>query len=138
MLDRTGRRGLFLAGTAATADEVAGIDGVFQFAPLAQALPRCAGVVHQGGHGTTAATLQAGLPAVTLPMGFDQVVHGRRLDELGVGRMVTGTGDRIAAITHALDAISDPAVRAAPHAFGKQLTEEDGVGAAADIVERYC
>lgn len=137
-LNRVGLRGLFLAGTAATAAELHGIDGVFQFAPLAQVLPRCVGVVHQGGHGTTAATLQAGLPAVALPMGFDQIVHGRRITELGVGRMVRGKGDRVSAVADALNAISDPAVRAAARDFGRRLVEEDGIGNAADLVERYC
>ena len=118
--------------------ELHGIDGVFQFAPLAQVLPRCVSVVHQGGHGTTAATLQAGLPAVALPMGFDQIVHGRRITELGVGRMVRGNGDRVSAVADALNAISDPAVRAAARDFGRRLVEEDGIGNAADLVERYC
>ena len=87
---------------------------------------------------TTAATLQAGLPAVALPMGFDQIVHWRRITELGVGRMVRGKGDRVSAIADALNAISDPAVRAAARDFGRRLVEEDGIGNAADLVERYC
>ncbi|HEX9645127.1 MAG TPA: glycosyltransferase [Acidimicrobiia bacterium] len=137
-LRRRGQRGLFLAGTAVTAAELADLDGVFEFAPLALVLPHCAGVVHQGGHGTVAATLTAGLPAVAVPMGFDQVVHGRRLTELGVGAMVGHRGDRVAAIVEALDLVLGPQVRAAARHLGERLAEEDGVSTAADLIERYC
>ncbi|HEX9644907.1 MAG TPA: glycosyltransferase [Acidimicrobiia bacterium] len=137
-LRRRGQRGLFLAGTAVTAAELDGLDGVFEFAPLALVLSQCVGVVHQGGHGTVAAALTAGLPAVAVPMGFDQVVHGRRLTELGVGAMVGHRGDRVAAIVEALDLILCPQVRAAARHLGERLAEEDGVSTAADLIERYC
>lgn len=137
-LRRRGRRGLFLAGTAATAEELAGVDGVFQFAPLAQVLPRCVAVVHQGGHGTVAATLTAGLPAVAVPMGFDQLVHGRRLTDLGVGVMVGHRGDRVSVIADALGFVLGPDVRGAARDLGDRLAEEDGIGRAADLIETYC
>jgi UDP:flavonoid glycosyltransferase YjiC (YdhE family) len=137
-LQRRGRRGLFLAGTAATAAELDGIDGVFEFAPLALVLPHCVGVVHQGGHGTVAATLTAGLPAVAVPMGFDQIVHGRRLTELGVGAMVGHRGDRVTALSDALDLVLSPRIREAARGLGERLAEEDGIGTAADLIERHC
>lgn len=137
-LRRRGQRGLFLAGTAAAASELAGVDGVFAFAPLAQVLPRCVGVVHQGGHGTVAATLMAGLPAVAVPMGFDQLVHGRRITALGVGAVVGHRGDRVAALVDALDVVLEPEVRDAAKTLGERLSEEDGVGRTADLIERYC
>jgi UDP:flavonoid glycosyltransferase YjiC (YdhE family) len=137
-LRRRGQRGLFLAGTAATAVELDGLDGVFEFAPLALVLPHCAGVVHQGGHGTVAATLTAGLPAVAVPMGFDQVVHGRRLTELGVGAMVGHRGDGVAALVDALDHVLSPERRTAACELGARLADEDGIGRSADLIETYC
>jgi UDP:flavonoid glycosyltransferase YjiC (YdhE family) len=55
------------------------------FAPFQCLLPLCAGVVHHGGIGTTAAALTAGTPQVVLPLAWDQPDNARRLQGLGVG-----------------------------------------------------
>lgn len=134
-LDRLGWRGLFLVGTDANREALADLDGVHRFAPLGQVLPRCRAVVHQGGHGTVAATLHAGVPSVALPMGFDQVAHGRRLEDLGVGASVGKTRDRVGAIESALRRVDGDEFRRRAEALARALAEEDGVGAAADRIE---
>lgn len=135
-LERLGLRGLFLVGTDENRRALDGVQGVFTFAPLGQVLDRCRAVIHQGGHGTVAATLQSGRPSIAIPMGFDQIAHGRRLTELGLGTMVPARErgvDRIqAAITQVLAA--DHANRAST--FADELRAEDGVAAACDLIER--
>lgn len=134
-LDRIGQRGLFLVGTADNMRELDGWAGVFEFAPLGPVLPRCRGVVHHGGHGTTAATLHAGLPAVAVPMGFDQIAHDRRLEQLGVGRMVRHTRHRVDDIAHALSEIANAGVVSRAKELCLTLADEDGITSAADAIE---
>jgi rhamnosyltransferase subunit B len=56
----------------------------WDYAPLAQILPRAAAVVHAGGIGTCAESLRAGIPSVVVPFSFDQPDNARRLHQLGV------------------------------------------------------
>ena len=48
-------------------------------------LPRCAGVVHHGGSGTTAAVARAGVPSAVFSVFADQPFWGTTLERLGVG-----------------------------------------------------
>ena len=57
----------------------------FDFAPLSQILPRCAGLVHHGGIGTTAAALAAGIPQVIMPLSHDQPDNAARIVRLELG-----------------------------------------------------
>lgn len=134
-LERLGRRGLYLVGTEANEDALADLDGVFRFAALGHVLHRCAAVVHQGGHGTVAATLHAGLPSVAMPMGFDQIVHGRRLEDLGLGAMVRAKGRTDESVAAAIDAVLEDGTRARARAFAEGLADEDGVARTCELVE---
>jgi rhamnosyltransferase subunit B len=55
------------------------------FAPFREIFPRCAAIVHHGGIGTTAEALAAGRPQLILPLGFDQLDNGVRVQKLGAG-----------------------------------------------------
>jgi UDP:flavonoid glycosyltransferase YjiC (YdhE family) len=82
------------------------------FVPLSKVLPRCAALVHHGGIGTLAQGLAAGIPQLTMPMGFDQPDNATRLHRLGVGRWIRPsqfTGRRVADRLHEL--IEDPQIR---------------------------
>ncbi|HEX6421902.1 MAG TPA: hypothetical protein VFZ79_00370 [Acidimicrobiales bacterium] len=52
--------------------------------------------------------------------------------------MVGHSGDRVAALADALDVVLEPEVRDAAKTLGERLSEEDGVGRTADLIERYC
>jgi rhamnosyltransferase subunit B len=54
------------------------------YAPSGALLPRCAGLVHHGGIGTSAAALHAGIPQLVIPINFDQPDNAARLQRLGV------------------------------------------------------
>jgi rhamnosyltransferase subunit B len=135
-LDRLGHRGLFLVGTDENRQALDHVDGVFRFAPLGQVLDRCQAVVHQGGHGTVTATIHAGLPSLALPMGFDQIAHGRRLTELGIGAMVEPRGRGVDSIAAAIASTLDDDVRHRARVFAADLQSEDGIASTCDLIER--
>ena len=102
--------------------------------------PRCGAVVHHGGAGTTNAALAAGVPSAIVAHGFDQPFHGRRLHELGVGPApLRRRGLDVDGLAEFLwDLVRGPRregyiKRAA--AVGRAMSQEDGVGAAADWLE---
>ncbi len=61
----------------------------FDYAPYSRIFP-CAGVVvHQGGVGTTAQVLRAGVPALMMPYSHDQPDNAARCERLGVARTIS-------------------------------------------------
>jgi rhamnosyltransferase subunit B len=55
------------------------------FLPFREIFPRCAAVVHHGGVGTTAEAFASATPQLILPLGFDQLDNGVRVQNLGAG-----------------------------------------------------
>jgi rhamnosyltransferase subunit B len=137
VLDRTGRRGVFLVGGDDKITPRQASRGDFWgFAPVTQVLPHCSAVVHAGGHGTTAAALAAGVPSVVVPMLFDQQWHARRAQELGVGTYVRRGRALAARLEHALHSIADGhGARAAASAISSQIEAENGPRQAADQID---
>lgn len=87
-----GMRALLVAGFdgAARAAEFAG-GGVHvtDAVPYSSVFPRAAAVVHQGGIGTTAQALAAGVPQLVVPFAHDQPDNAVRVARLGVARWTT-------------------------------------------------
>lgn len=65
-------------------DERIGVD----YAPYSLVFPRAACVVHQGGVGTTAQVLRAGVPHLIMPYSHDQPDNAERCRRLGVAEMI--------------------------------------------------
>ncbi len=103
---RLGRRALFLTRYPEQLPALLGPDVWHEpYVPFSQVLPRCAAIVHHGGIGTCAQGLAAGVPQLTMPLGFDQPDNTTRLWRLGVGRWVRPHlfhGERVAAELAAL------------------------------------
>jgi len=100
-------------------------------------LPRCAGIVHHGGFGTTSAGLRAGIPALVIPHLIDQFYWAQRIFELGVGpqpiRRARLDEDGLAG---ALEQLSrDDNMRQAAAELGEQIRLEDGLAAAVHLIE---
>ena len=131
-LDALGLRSLLLVGHDANHAALAGRDGVFTFAPLADVLPRCRAVVASGSLGTVAAALTAGVPVVVVPQLFDQVWHGDRVQRLGVGQMALRTS-RVGRAVARIE--GDASYRERAAALAARMAGEDGAGALADAVE---
>jgi len=85
-LSRTGFRAI-IQGWDAVINEINLPDQVLHIGqvPHTYLLPRASCFVHHGGFGSTAAALQAGIPAVVIPHIIDQFIWGNRVYELGVG-----------------------------------------------------
>ena len=113
------------AGDEARGDDMLTIDEV----PHSALFPRTAAVVHHAGAGTTAAGLRAGVPAVPVPIQFDEGFWSARLVALGVAPRSLPlrhlSTDTLA--TALMRATRDPAfARRAAH-LGTLIRDEDGV-----------
>jgi UDP:flavonoid glycosyltransferase YjiC (YdhE family) len=105
--------------------------------PHSWLLPKCAGLVHHGGYGTTAAGLRAGIPALVIPHIADQFYWAQRVYELGVGpgpiRRPALNSSKLAGGLDAL--VRDAEIRSAATALGVQIRSEDGLTEAINLIE---
>jgi UDP:flavonoid glycosyltransferase YjiC (YdhE family) len=96
-------------------------------------------VVHQGGAGTMAAGLRAGVPLVLIPFFSDQPFWARRVANLGVGPAPIPrrqlTAERLAQAIAAPETDEDMRQRAV--ALGQRIRMQDGVGEAVTIIGAY-
>jgi UDP:flavonoid glycosyltransferase YjiC (YdhE family) len=122
------------AGLTAAGDDMLTVDEV----PHSALFPRTAAVVHHAGAGTTAAGLRAGVPAVPVPVQFDEGFWAARLVGLGVApgvlplRRLTA-GSLASALVRAT---RDPVYGERARALGDRIRAEDGVAPVCAAVER--
>ena len=95
-------------------------------------LPRARVAVVSGALGGVAAALTAGVPVVVVPQLFDQIWHGQRVEDLGLGRLVRKPAGVAAAVA---ELAADPSATERSRAFAARLAGEDGAGALADAAE---
>lgn len=124
-----GLRSVLLVGDEANLEAVRDHPAARSFAPLTQLLPRCRAAVISGALGGIAAALTAGTPAVVHPQLIDQLWHGRRVEQLGVGRLARRP-DSI--VRHVVEVVSDPEVGVSARDLAGRLAAEDGAVALAD------
>ncbi|UCC83538.1 MAG: glycosyltransferase [Gemmatimonadota bacterium] len=106
------------------------------YAPFSRILNRCAALVHHGGVGTCAQGLAAGIPQLTMPMGFDQPDNTTRLHRLGVGAWVTPrkfTAKRVARALRAL--LESQETAAACRRYAEAVRSLEAVARTADLIE---
>jgi rhamnosyltransferase subunit B len=91
--ERLGMPGILLSPFAKTNGRLSnGKVAHFDFVELEALLPHVALLSHHGGMGTTARALEAGIPQIVSPMGFDQPDNGHRVEVLRAGRVVPRAG----------------------------------------------
>ncbi|MGW3307261.1 glycosyltransferase [Streptomyces sp. NPDC001073] len=122
-------------GLEATGDDVLTVGEV----PHAALFPRMAAVVHHCGAGTTAAGLRAGVPAVPVPIQFDEGFWAARLVALGVApRAVPLRGLTAESLSAALvRAVREPAHAERAAALGARVRAEDGVAPVLAALDAY-
>lgn len=100
--------------------------------------PRVSAVVHHGGAGTTASGLRNGKPTLVVPFGGDQPFWGNRVHTLGCGpKPIPRDSLTVHRLAKGLvNLTSHASYRVAAEELAIRLREENGVGCAADIVER--
>lgn len=99
-------------------------------------LPRCAAAVHHGGAGTTAASLEAGIPTVICSVFADQPFWGARVERQGWGAHVPFAKLRKDTLTSALQRALRPEVKASVAELGAKLRAEDGTARTVAALER--
>ncbi len=132
-----GVRALLLTGEAFNRPEELPEGGAaFDYAPYGELLSRARAVIHQGGIGTTAQGLRAGVPALVVPFSQDQFDNGSRVARVGAGRMLPRAKYNASSAAKELGALLSEAgytTRAAE--VGRQIMGENGAAAAADAIE---
>lgn len=108
-------------------------------APHDELFPRCTGVVHHGGAGTLHAAALAGVPQAVVHHWADQIHHGWRIEDLGIGPPPTTitrlSVDWLAAALRRFGA--DSAMRTRAAELGARMrARTGGAERAADVVER--
>ena len=121
-------------GLEAAGDDVLTIGEV----PHSALFPRMAAVIHHCGAGTTAAGLRAGVPAVPVPIQFDEGFWAARLVALGVAPgalpLRKFTADALADAVR--QATTDPSYGRRARDIAGRLRAEDGVAPVLDAVNR--
>ena len=108
----------------------------FDYAPFSQILPRAACVVHQGGVGTTAQVLRAGVPALIMPYSHDQPDNAARCERLGVARTIAREKYKAEAATKELrQLLSDLSYKSKAVEAKKIVEAEHGTKMACDAIE---
>jgi len=109
----------------------------FDYAPYSQVFPKAACVVHQGGVGTTAQVLRAGVPHLIMPYSHDQPDNAARCERLGVARTISR--DKYAADAAAKELselLSDLSYKAKAAEARKIVEAEHGTRVACDAIEQ--
>ena len=108
----------------------------FDYVPLSAVLPRAAAMVHHGGMGTLAQTLQAGIPHLVMPMVNDQPDNAARLLRLGVADAIAPSAYRLPAVTKSLDRLLNGGdVRVNCRRLAQTFEDVDARALASDEIE---
>ncbi len=108
----------------------------FDYAPYSQIFPKAACVVHQGGVGTTAQVLRAGVPHLIMPYSHDQPDNAARCARIGVARVISRdkyNGETAAKQLREL--LSDLTYKSKAVEAGKIVNAEHGTKIACDAIE---
>ena len=117
-------------------DELPEWAAAFDYAPYGELLPHARAVVHQGGVGTTAQGLRAGVPALVVPFSHDQFDNGARVARLGAGRVLPRSKYDAAAAAKELNALlTEEGYTTRAAEVGRRIRSENGAAAAADAIE---
>jgi len=101
--------------------------------------PKCAVLVHHGGHGTTQTSIRSGTPAIVTPMHLDQKDHGKMLQDNGLGMVLKNflqnTPEELG--TAIAKVIADDTMKAKCKEAAATVAKTDGAQAAADYIKKW-
>lgn len=139
-LEGTPHRGVFLSGGQKPFGDEELPPNLLEvdYAPYSQLFPQAKFIVHQGGVGTMAQSLRAGVPQIIVPHAHDQPDHAGRIKRLGVGlniplqRYLGGQGRE----TFEKLRNDYPAYARRAAEIGEKVRAENGPLAACEVIER--
>jgi len=108
----------------------------FDYAPYSLVFPKAACVVHQGGVGTTAQVLRAGVPHLIMPYSHDQPDNAARCERIGIARVISResyTAENAA--KHLRVLLADSSYKAKAIEAGEIVAAEHGTLTACDAIE---
>lgn len=109
----------------------------FNYAPYSLLFPKAACVVHQGGVGTTAQVLRAGVPQLIMPYSHDQPDNAARCERLGVAQVIQRDEYTAANAVRQLEKIlSDLAYKSNAESAKRIVEVEHGTQMACDAIEK--
>src|SRR3569833_44536 len=133
---RLGARGLLLMGKNVPPTPLPRELFAADYAPYSTVFPRSSCVVHQGGVGTTAQAMRAGVPQLVMPYAFDQPDNAIRMARLGVGLTVSRkhyTADRV---MKQLGELAAPSFHERAREVGNRISADRGLPVACEAIER--
>jgi UDP:flavonoid glycosyltransferase YjiC (YdhE family) len=108
----------------------------FDYAPYSKVFPKAACVVHQGGVGTTAQVLRAGVPALFMPYSHDQPDNAARCERIGVAKIISREEYRAETAAKLLsEIVSDSSYKKNAAEAAKTVRAERGTETACDAIE---
>ncbi len=122
--------------TMDNAENKTSLIAAFDYAPYSQVFPRAACIVHQGGVGTTAQVLRAGVPALVMPYSHDQPDNAARCQRIGTAEIISRddyTAENAAEELKKLLGNLEYKVRAVE--ASKKVKSENGTKTACDAIE---
>jgi rhamnosyltransferase subunit B len=132
-----GRRALLLMGKNAAPANLSKDVFAADYAPYSRVFSRSACVVHQGGVGTTAQALRAGVPQLIMPYAFDQPDNASRVTRIGTGLCLSRRHYRADKAAKRLERLLDSSgYGERARNVGQHVRRENGASVACDTVER--
>ncbi len=129
---------LIAHGGRLATDEAATLPGrptVRAFVPQAEVLAGAAALIGHGGMNTVMDAMAAGVPAVLVPLAFEQAAIAARVVRAGAGIAVPGPAFRARRLrTALLEVLDDPSYREAAASLQSEVALAGGARRAADII----
>ena len=111
---------------------------VIPYADYRTLFPHASAVVHQGGIGTTAEVLRAGIPSLIVPFNFDQPDNAARAVRLGIAiQLPRRKYNRRHSYYGLHRLLRDEPMRDRAAALGALIRQESGARSAADCIEAF-
>ena len=135
-VEELGCRAVFLVGDLKL--EMASNAIAVNYAPYSELFPYAKAVVHQGGVGTTAQALRAGVPMLVVPFSYDQPDNAARVVRLGVGRTIARKKYRQDTAVEELQLLlNNPQYKTKALEIAQIIRAENGVKTACDEIEAF-
>jgi MGT family glycosyltransferase len=108
------------------------------YVPQLQVLSRAAAFVTHGGMNSVSESLAFGVPLVTVPQMSEQLVVGRRVEDLGAGLFLAPEAVSAETLRNAIRRVrADAGYRRAAATIGDSFRAAGGVRMAVDAIERF-